>query len=130
MAAAGSTEVFEIACVDTGDGIVSTLKSQFSRNLHNLNYQILKKSVEHGISSKSKTETDHMGLGLWLVNQLVTASNGEFHLLSEGAYFFNHQGSERAGACSYWKGTIVYIKLPLNKIDSVTFPKMNKLWNT
>ena len=33
-----------------------------------------------------------MGYGLWILNEIVTATKGRLHLYSEGAYVFNDFG--------------------------------------
>lgn len=115
IAARGNKDWFEFACADTGEGVVSSLSgtTPFS-NSRMEKFEILQQSIHKGISSKDITTTEHMGFGLWLVNEFITAAKGEFHLYSEGAYLINHNGNIKKGLCSYWKGTIVYIKLPLH----------------
>lgn len=114
LAARGNNAWFEFACADTGEGVISSLSSSACFSTSGMQkYEILQQAIQKGVSSKDKKTTEHLGLGLWLVNEFVTISRGEFHLYSEGAYLVNHGGKIKKGLCSYWKGTIVYIKLPL-----------------
>lgn len=118
IAAKGTKTNFEIACADTGDGIITTLsKSSSNKHFCKQKFDILLNSLSRGVSSKDKKKTNHMGSGLWLVNELVTAGKGSLYIFSEGAYVMNLAGSIRKGLCSYWKGTIVYINLPLYHLD-------------
>lgn len=115
LVASGDHKRFEIACVDTGDGIISTLKKHLlmSANTQLTPYDVLQKAISKGITSKKNS--NHMGYGLWLLNQMVSASSGELCIYSEGAYLVNHNGKIKKGLCSSWKGTIVYASLPIAK---------------
>ena len=107
LAAKGNQEYVEIACADTGIGIISSLKPVFLNNMSG--FHVLSRSVEKGITSKLKSA--HMGYGLWLINEFVSVGKGNLTIFSEGAYFINNAGKVKSGQCSYWKGTIIYIKL-------------------
>lgn len=120
LAAKGSNEFFEFACADTGDGIISTLRPSLNNNGRDMQpFKIVEKAINKGISSKNKRTTNHMGIGLWLVNELVTLAKGELHIYSENAYYINRHGISKGGESSYWKGTIVYVKIPLTNMDSL-----------
>ncbi len=74
-----------------------------------------------------------MGYGLWILNEIVTATKGRLHLYSEGAYVFNDFGKIKKGPCSFWQGTIIYISLPLvnpqslSDIKGVEFDKLKNI---
>lgn len=106
----GNKSKIEIACADTGKGIVSNLNDFFGESCKKAD--LLKKSVEKGITSKPNS--NHMGFGLWLVNELVKLNNGRFHIYSQGYYYFNDFGKIKSGSCPFWPGTIIYINLNLN----------------
>lgn len=108
--ASGNKNRVEIACADTGDGIISTLSSELNANY--LKEKVLEKSLEKGVTSKKMT--NHMGYGLWILNELVSLVRGKLHIYSEGAFIFNDYGKIQKGACSFWKGTVIYISLPLS----------------
>lgn len=112
LVAEGNKNNIEIACADTGNGIISTLNSVFFNKSYDKPV-ILRKAVEKNITSKKMT--NHMGYGLWILNQITTKTHGRFHIYSEGAYFKNEFGKEIVDNCGYWKGTIIYLSLPLNK---------------
>jgi hypothetical protein len=107
----GNRSKIEIACADTGVGIVSSLGNYFGMKYKKSD--LLGKSVQRGITSKPNS--NHMGFGLWLVNELVKLNNGRLHLYSQGYYYCNDFGKIRSGSCSYWPGTIIYLNLNLSK---------------
>jgi hypothetical protein len=111
LVAEGNTQHIEIGCADTGNGIITTLNRVFENSSID-RPATLKKAVEKFVTSKKMT--NHMGYGLWILNQITTKTKGRFHLYSEGAYFMNEFGKEFSGKCGFWKGTIIYLSLPLN----------------
>lgn len=113
----GNKNHIEIACADTGNGIITTLNSVIENSFIN-RAKTLKKAVEKNVTSKKMT--NHMGYGLWILNQIATKTKGRFHIYSEGAYFTNNFGKEIADKCGYWKGTIIYLSLPLSKPVTLT----------
>lgn len=112
IVANGNKSQIEIACADTGKGIVSTLKENPDLVAKNSSF-ILSKSVEKGVTSKQKT--NHMGYGLWILDQIVKLIKGRLHIYSQGAYYFNDFGKVKIGDCAYWGGTIIYLSLPLKE---------------
>jgi hypothetical protein len=113
IVAHGNKQRIEIACADTGDGIISTLGSTLAKDEKKISpVNILLKSLEKGITSKAST--NHMGYGLWILNQLATITKGRIALYSQGAYYSNDGGAVQNGQCGFWKGTIISIALPLN----------------
>lgn len=106
----GNKSKIEIACADTGIGIISNLNNFFEGSCKKS--ELLSKSVQKGVTSKPNS--NHMGFGLWLVNELVKLNNGRLHLYSEGYFYYNDFGKIKIGSCPYWPGTIIYINLNLN----------------
>ena len=128
--AAGNKSKVEIACADTGKGILSTLSKEFPE-LRSKPEEILSKSLDEGVTSKRNTY--HMGYGLWIVNEIVKHNNSRLHIYSEGCYYKNDYGKITKGSCGYWGGTIVYINLDItnsltpndfNLIDPRTFSEL------
>lgn len=112
IVAYGNSQNIEIACADTGNGIISTLGgSMISSDLRP--EQILLESIKRGVTSKRMT--NHMGYGLWILDQITSMVKGRLHIYSQGAYYYNEYGSKASGKCGYWQGTVVYISLPLQK---------------
>jgi hypothetical protein len=117
LVAEGNENHIEIACADTGNGIITTLNKVYENSSID-RANTLKKSVEKFITSKKMT--NHMGYGLWILNQITTKTKGRFHIYSEGAFFKNDFGKEFADKCGYWKGTIIYLSLPLKNPVTLT----------
>lgn len=114
LVASGNRDYFEIACADTGNGVVSTLSPCLEYE-HKRGYQVLTQSILRGISSK--LDDGHMGYGLWLINQFVEGTGGELLICSEGAYLYRRGKRIDKGESGYWKGTIVYLRIYLtNKL--------------
>lgn len=113
----GNLAKIEIACADNGKGIISTLKQ--NPRFSSLKDEILiRKCIERGVTSKEKT--NHMGYGLWIINEITSKVKGRFYIFSEGYFLKNDFGKVKTGKCSYWKGTIVYLYLPLNNPVSIS----------
>ncbi|MFC4209548.1 ATP-binding protein [Pedobacter lithocola] len=110
IVANGNKNNIQISCADTGEGIVSTLGSKYPNKRENAQF-ILGKSIEKGNTSKSGT--NHMGYGLWILDEITTAVKGQMYIYSQGAYYSNESGKKKTGNCGYWQGTIIYLSLPL-----------------
>lgn len=129
LVAKGNKDKIEIACADTGNGIVSTLSPVLENNLSKEN--ILLKALQRNVTSKR--DTSHMGCGLWIINQLVSANKGHLNIFSEGAFVINRLGKITSGRCSFWQGTIIYLSLPLKnpinmaEILKEEIPQYNRL---
>lgn len=117
IVAKGDRDHFEIACADTGAGIISTLKSAIGDKMQKAPYLILGKSIEKGVSSK--LSEGHMGCGLWLVNEYVSSTQGYLSIYSERGYLVNRKGKIKCGESPYWKGTVIYVDIPLKNPDSL-----------
>lgn len=117
LVATGDADTFEIVCADTGIGLVSSLgnflQKEFLKPFRN--FDVLEKATERGVTSKH--DTNHMGFGLWLIKEYVEKLKGDLHLYSEGAYYVNQSGKIKKGTCGFWKGTIIYVFLPLNHMS-------------
>lgn len=114
LSVTGTKDSFEIACVDTGVGIITSLSSTFrNKGTKCPTSKILEKALDRGVSSKN-IESGHMGYGLWMLKELVLAAKGEFRIYSEGFCVICHNGRIKFKSSHYWKGTIAYMKLPLS----------------
>lgn len=111
LVARGNKEQIEIACADNGAGIISTLLPALNQNFNKHRYDVLKKAIEENITSKAKE--GHMGCGLWIVNQFVTRSQGIMYIYSQNGYLINKKGVIKCGQSPFWKGTIVYVNMPI-----------------
>ena len=116
LVASGNKHKIEIACADTGNGIISSLLPVVGnikkKDDKKERERVLLKSLSKNVTSKSNT--NHMGCGLWEINELVAMNKGRLHIYSEGAYVHNDFGQTKSGTCAFWKGTIIYVSLPLD----------------
>jgi signal transduction histidine kinase len=111
----GTKNKIEIACADTGIGIIQNLTDFFE--ITKKKEELLIKALEKGMTTKPNT--NHMGFGLWIVNELVKANNGKLHIYSQGYYYSNNFGKVKYGTTSYWPGTVIYIYLNLSNPKTV-----------
>ncbi|MDN4165040.1 hypothetical protein QWY31_05970 [Cytophagales bacterium LB-30] len=111
IVANGNKSNIEIACVDNGKGVLTTLKLAGKEQKDNLSTLI--SAVKKGVTSKDLS--NHMGYGLWIIDQIAAKTLGRFHLYSEGCYYFREFGKVKSGKCGHWQGTIVYLSIPLGK---------------
>jgi len=117
MIADGNKSYMQIACADTGNGIISTLR--MNKKFRGLSKEtLILESVKKNTTSKEKSY--HMGYGLWLIDQIVNEVRGRFHLFSEGVHYSNEYGKISVKTTSYWKGTIVYLALPIQSAKSLS----------
>lgn len=106
----GNKNKIEIACADTGVGIISNLDALYKGTVKKEN--LLSKAVQKGVTSKPNT--NHMGFGLWIVNELVKLNGGQLYLYSQGFYYHNNFGKIKTGKNPYWPGTIIYLNMNLD----------------
>jgi hypothetical protein len=104
----GNKSKIQISCADTGNGIVETLRSSFGSSSDEY---ILQKSTQKGITSKPNT--NHMGYGLWYINEIVTKTKGKLEMFSQKGYYKNSAGKVQSVGSCFWKGSIINIELPL-----------------
>lgn len=119
LVARGDRKYIEIACADNGDGIISTLRPHLENKCKN-GYEVLRKSIDENVTSKKNA--GHMGCGLWIVSQFVSESKGTMKIFSQDGYLVNDKGKIKCGKSAYWKGTIVYVNMPLS--DPSVFSKV------
>jgi hypothetical protein len=118
LVAEGNKEYIEISCADTGKGIISTMReSNRFKKLASPEF-LMKKALTKGVTSKPLS--NHMGYGLWIINQIATMTGGKFFVYSEGVYYGNERGRDYVKKCSFWKGTIIYLFLPLGNPVSMS----------
>ncbi len=118
----GTKTNIEIACIDTGNGIKTTLSENVKLKKSEKSDILLSKAVQKGVTSK--TNTDHMGFGLWIVDEIVSKVGGRLRLISESSAYINDSGKKTTTGCDYWGGTIIYVYLPLE--NPVTIADIEK----
>lgn len=132
--ARGSAGYVEIACADTGDGLLETLRElEKYKNIEDK--KLIKKAFDKNITSKPGTT--HMGYGLWFLKEIVKRFDGYFEVYSSNINYSSKFGKERVVKSPYWKGTIVYLKISVkdgieiadiirnNRPDIDFIPKIN-----
>ena len=119
MVATGNNEYFELACADTGKGILTSLRPVIKDRLQP--HELLRLSLNKGVTSKPGT--NHLGAGLWLISQYVSFSKGEICIFSEGASCHQKKDNFKLGQCGRWKGTIVYVRLSLHHKEAIASGK-------
>lgn len=116
IVAQGSRTYFEIACADNGIGILTSLRQNQEYRKYE-NFELLEKSLNNGVSSKPNSM--HMGRGLWYIYECVKRTCGQLIVFSQDQYFKYNNSRIKKGDSPYWKGTILYIKINLNKIQNI-----------
>lgn len=117
LVARGGQKYFELFFADNAQGIITTLKKSDEQIRKKANIEVLEDAVKKGVSSKKNTF--HQGYGLYLVSQLAISNHGIFSIYSEGAQIHFSKRKIKKGEAGYWKGTIVYLKLDLNKPKTI-----------
>ena len=106
IVAYGTNDYVEIACADSGKGIVESLRPYGESSDDSL---IMKKAFQKYVSSKPGT--DHMGYGLWIIDETVKRNGGKMIAYSQNVYYERVGSKVRVVHSPLWKGTIVYLKL-------------------
>jgi anti-sigma regulatory factor (Ser/Thr protein kinase) len=120
----GTKKYVEIMVADNGQGIRTTLSNaNYGKKLN-----LVSKAVERGVTSRPNT--NHMGWGLWLVSELARKNKGVFRLFSEGDFYSIIRDSVHMGNCGFWKGTVIYLSIPLNNgivgLEGLDLPEMKR----
>lgn len=108
--ARGSKNFIEIACADTAIGLINTLK-KLEKYSKTENKALMKKAFEQEVTSKPNS--NHMGYGLWLIKEIVKKYDGILDVYSSEMNFSIKYGKEQIKTAPHWKGTIIYLKLPV-----------------
>lgn len=125
--AKGTKNHFEIACIDTSEGIPSTLKSLEKYN-NKLNSELLELALQREVTSKP--DSSHMGYGLWVIKEVVKMYDGLLDVYTENVRYRLKYKNEKISKCPYWKGTFVYLKIPIKYgLDIATILKEKRKVN-
>lgn len=128
IVANGNKSNIEIGCADNGKGILTSLTLAGKEQKDEIS--TLMSAVEKGVTSKEMS--NHMGYGLWIIDEIVNRTNGRFHLYSEGYYYQREFGKVKSGKCGHWQGTVVYLSIPINKpitLHDIEKPEENNKFN-
>lgn len=121
IAATCKRNAFEICLVDNGEGIITSLKTALKEFAKYSNQEILKKSLEKGVSSKKNLpNSPHMGKGLFLIKNICKYNNGILIIASEDSLYSLNNNKEIVKNSSFWKGTIVYLRVNLDKFVGIS----------
>lgn len=126
IVAYGNKSTIEIGCADNGKGIMTTLNSSGKRLKDGLSTFL--SAVKKGVTSKEMS--NHMGYGLWIIDEIAKKSGGKLHLYSEGYFYQREANKKKYGKCGHWQGTIVYLSLPVNnpiKLIDIETPIVNNI---
>lgn len=108
MVAHGDHDSIEIACADTGIGIINSLKDVVRRGT---DYDLLKQAISKGVTSKP--ESHHMGYGLWYIDEVVKVTNGSLYIITGNTYYKRLGNKVWFSTSSKWQGTAIYLNIPL-----------------
>ena len=108
MVAHGDANSVEIACADTGIGIIASLQNIYKNNSNN---DLLRKSLSKGVTSKPNS--NHMGYGLWYIDEVVKRTGGRLDIITGNTYYRRMAGKIWYSNSSYWQGTAIYLRIPL-----------------
>lgn len=121
IAATCQKNAFEICLIDNGEGIITSLKSAYKDFSKYSNQEILLKSLEKGVSSKKNLpNSPHMGKGLYIIKNICKYNNGIFLIASEDSFYSLNNKQEIVKISSFWKGTIVYLRVNLDKFVGIS----------
>lgn len=123
----GNKHKIEFGCADNGIGIIASLRANPRyKNVHSM--QLLRHAVERGVTSKENT--DHVGYGLYYINEVVSRLNGQLLILTDEWMLQNTHGKINVKQVARWKGTLLSINIPLtfavtiNDIEPVFNPQI------
>ena len=108
----GNKNKIEIACADNGIGIVNSLKNN-SKYSSLKSDNLLLKVLERGVTSKEKS--NHLGYGLYYVNEVVTRLKGQMSIYTDDMTLQNGHGKIKVSKIAYWQGTLINVNIPLTK---------------
>lgn len=108
--AKGNKDYFEIVSSDTSEGILNTLRRNVKYKNYN-DYDLLNKAFEKEVTCKP--DSNHMGFGLWLLSEVTKEYNGILEVLTDNLRFTIKSGKTKVSQIPFWKGTIVYLKIPI-----------------
>lgn len=107
----GNNKCVEITCADSGLGITETLRTIDTYRNKNEEY-LLRQALKKGVTSKPRT--NHMGHGLWLIDDIVSKNNGLLYIYTQSVNYINAHNKKKISSVPRWKGTIVDITLNIN----------------
>lgn len=133
MVARGNKKNVEICFADTGAGIINSFRDSDDKYLKESKRTLMQLALAKNVTSKPNT--NHLGLGLYMVNSIVSKSSQNIFIIYSDTEEYIFDGKNRGAykKVSYWKGTITYIRLnidtlaSLNEIAELKTPSYSKI---
>lgn len=108
----GNRNKIEIACADNGIGIINSLKENPKYN--QLKPEVLfHKVLQRGVTSKENT--NHLGYGLYYVNEVVSRLKGQMSIYTDDMTLQNIHGNIKISRIAHWQGTLINVNIPLTQ---------------
>lgn len=105
----GNKHNIQITCADSGLGITETLRDVDTYKTKGEGY-ILEHALRKGVTSKPGT--NHMGHGLWLINEIVNKNGGTLFIYTQSVSYSNKHA--KSINVPRWKGTIIDVVLNID----------------
>lgn len=118
IVAEGNKDYFRVCTLDTGRGIISTLKDRYPGKSDR---ELISSCVEKGISSKKNIDEDsfHLGCGLYYVYEIAKSNDGILDIWSEGYHLSAISSRKKISECGYWKGAILELSFNVSKAKGI-----------
>lgn len=108
MVAHGTNKWIEIACVDTGIGIVESLRKKYPKKRKK---DVLWSAMQKKVSSN--LNDGHMGYGLWTIDETIKLLGAKLQIWSNGAYYRRLGKKIWLSDSVNWTGVIIYVRFPV-----------------
>ncbi len=108
----GNKNKIEFACADNGIGIINSLKENQRYSLYK-SESLFPKVLERGVTSKEKS--NHLGYGLYYVNEVVNRLKGQMSVFTDNMILQNDHGRIYISKIAHWQGTLINVNIPLKQ---------------
>lgn len=114
----GNKKKIELACADNGIGIVNSLRQNNKYSSYK-SEKLFRKVIERGVTSKDYVGSNHLGYGLFYVNEVVSRLNGQMSIYTDKMMLFNQHGKVSLTQMARWQGTLISINIPLSRAITI-----------
>lgn len=134
MVAKGNHNNIEICFADTGEGIINSFRNSDNKYAKESKQQLMRMALAKNVTSKPNT--NHLGLGLYMINSIVSKSSQNIFRIYSDTEGYLYDSKNNRGvykSISYWQGTITYLSLnienllSLDKIPELRTPTFDKI---
>ena len=108
----GNKNKIEFACADNGIGIINSLKENQRYSLYK-SESLFPKVLERGVTSKEKS--NHLGYGLYYVNEVVNRLKGQMSVFTDNMILQNDHVRIYISKIAHWQGTLINVNIPLKQ---------------